>query len=298
LFGWAKVQDLDQSRIAVVLFLVWPASAANLNNAQSNPLLLGLMLTATACAARQRWTWAAILTAAASWLKVYPIALALLFCLLEPRRFAGRFVLALLGVGMALPFACQRPDFVLSQFASWSECLARRGDLPWPDWLLFRNFRLLLHVWGWTLDARRFQAIQLAAAFGVAALVWGGRQRLHALQAFDLACCWMTVFGSATESSTYLLLMPSLALALTRSPQAIAPVRVALGVSYGLFLICHAAAWFPFARAFHSLGLQPLAGCIFTVIVAASAWRTAHLSSNSLLVPSHPVLGVEQSAAA
>jgi hypothetical protein len=118
-------------------------------------------------------------------------------------------------------------------------------------------------------------AIQLLTAAGIALAClarrlsdrlqeMGDPQRPLLALLLALGCCWMTVFGPAAESSTYVLLAPAAAWALLeawRSPQSVW-VRVGAAVSYGLLLLPQVMAWFPFGRSFHTLGPQPLAGLL------------------------------------
>ena len=51
-------------------------------------------------------------------LKAYPVALAMLFAVAEPRRFGPRFAAALV-LALALPFAFQSPGYVAGQYQDW-----------------------------------------------------------------------------------------------------------------------------------------------------------------------------------
>src|SRR5262249_18562604 len=90
-----------------------------------------------------------------------------------------------------------------------------------------------------------------------------------------LGCCWMTVFGPASESATYLLLAPSLAWALLevwtagRSPWA----RGWLAVSFGLLVVTYMSCWFPGGARLQAFGLQPLAGMMYFAYLFADQFR-------------------------
>src|SRR5579872_3239111 len=78
-----------------LLFLaLLPLALSSLNNAQPNPLVIGLLLATAAAAARDHWNRAALWMGLAVALKVYPLAFGLLLAAAYPRRFALRLVLA------------------------------------------------------------------------------------------------------------------------------------------------------------------------------------------------------------
>ncbi len=85
-----------------------------------------------------------------------------------------------------------------------------------PD--MYRDCWLLLRFAHVPLPRPLYLPLQLTMAAGVAAVVLAGRLRrwppaelLRRL--FDLGCCWMILFGPATENSTYILVAPTCAFA-------------------------------------------------------------------------------------
>src|SRR5262249_53186674 len=123
-----------------------------------------------------------------------------------------------------------------------------------------------------------YLAIQLVtAAFFAALCVLGkragwARDRLLGT-ALGLGCCWMTVFGAAAESCTYILLAPPLAYATLEALQqrSSSALRALVIASYVLFTINEAAVWFPFGRQVHSLGVHAAAGLLLTIALAGTA---------------------------
>ena len=260
---------LSRAERGILFLLVVPLSVGSLHNGQSNVLVLGLVLAAVAGVAVERWWLAGACLAVACLFKVYPVALGLLLAAVYPRRFAGRWLVAI-GLALALPFLCGQPGYVAGQWARWVTSLWVDDDRQgWPAAQTYRDLRLLCRVWLVPLTAQGYLAIQVAVGGGMAALClagrWAGwpRRRLLSL-VLALGCCWMTVFGPATESCTYILLAPSLAWALLESwgeprrPWARA-VRL---TSYGLFVLAQAALWFPGGSEVGKYGLQPLAGLL------------------------------------
>jgi hypothetical protein len=257
---------------AVVFLLVLPLAAGNLHNGQSNALVLGLLLTATAAVARQRWNLAAVAVAVAVLFKLYPVALGLLFAAAYPRRFALRFALALT-VGLALPLILQRPSYALGQYAEWAHHLANdhRQNLT-PD-LWYRDARSLLMTAGVGVSERAWVLIELAAAaLCAAAAVRAGSLAHSARLPFALGCFWMTLFGPATEPATYLLLAPTAAWAVVDVWEARrgSVLRGFVLAAHGLFAASVVVMWFPVGRLPWVQELRPAAAVLLLIAVLAS----------------------------
>ncbi len=260
-------------RRAVLFLLVVPLSVGSLNNGQSNPLVIGLLLATVAGATGGRWNLASACLALACLLKVYPMALGLLLMAFFPRRFAGRFVLAL-GVGLALPFLLQRGDYVLAQYDAWLRVLAHDDRMGQPLVACYRDLAQLCRLVGLPLSRGVYEAIEVTGGLGVLALCWWGqargwsrRQLLGA--ALVLSTCWMTLLGPATESCTYILLAPALGWAVqdVSVGGASRAVRGLVHGSYGLFTTAAVACWFPGGPRWHALGLQPLGALLLLAAV-------------------------------
>jgi hypothetical protein len=93
---------------AILFLLIAPLCIGNLNNGQSNILIVGLLLAAQAAVMEDRWNLAGFCLALACLFKIYPIALALLLILHFPRQLGLRFVGMVLA-GLLLPFLLQNP---------------------------------------------------------------------------------------------------------------------------------------------------------------------------------------------
>jgi hypothetical protein len=198
-------------------WLLLPLAISSLNNGQANPLVIGVLLIAVAAAQRGRWSLTALALAVAILFKLYPIAVALLLLMVYARQLGWRLGL-LLVLGAVLPLVLQDPPYVVRQYEAWFAKLVRedRSQRLLPD--MYRDCWLLLRWAQVPLPRPFYLPLQLAAAAGIAAVVLLGRLRhwatadlLHHL--FDLACCWMILFGPATENSTYILIAPTCAFA-------------------------------------------------------------------------------------
>ncbi len=160
--------------------------------------------------------WAAIFIAGACFLKIYPIALALLLIVTCPRRFTMRFLAAIV-VGAALPFVMQNPLWVARQHVNWWVSLCIDDRTQWAPEIGYRDLWLLIRFYKLPISYSGYVVIQLGIAAAAAAICmaarWrAGRPRLEVLStAMGLAACWMTICGPTTEGSGYILLAPTLA---------------------------------------------------------------------------------------
>lgn len=272
---------LAPNEAAAVFLLVIPLAIGSLNNAQSNPLVIGLMLIAVASVMGGRWTLAAAAVTVATCFKLYPIALGLLLAVLQPKRFAWR-LLVCLAVGALLPFILQRAGYVIEQYSSWSRYLVTedRQNGPIGDW--YRDFRAVWRLYIGRMSARHYLLIELAAAAAIAAIVLLGRlqrwpQNVLLIFVLGLGCCWMTVLGPATESPTYVLLAPSIAWMLVwlDDQTAARPWRIAYGVVFALFTASQAALWFGSQGKWFRDRIQPLpiAGSLMLFVLLIDAAR-------------------------
>jgi len=242
-------------------------------------LLTGLMLAGTAAAGRERWNWAAVFIAAACLLKIYPIALALLFIVAFPRRFLPRF-LVVLAAGLALPFLLQDPWWVARQHVNWwtSLCIDDRTqrplDVSYRDlWLLIRCYQLPVSYSGYVV-------IQLAIGAAIAAICmaarwWAVRARLEVLNtAMGLGACWMTVCGPTTEGGGYILVAPTLAWACMESWRGRWPmwIRGLLLASAAAFAVGGLVSLGSNAGILMAYGPHPIGGLL---LLTALAWEYA-----------------------
>jgi glycosyl transferase family 87 len=271
------------SSLYLPLLLLLPLSLGNLNNGQASLLVIGLLLNACLAIETRKWTLGAFLIAAATFFKIYPLVIGLLFIVIYPRRLGARLLLSLLVLWL-LSLVLQKPQYVLEQYRDWFASLGadqRRvsGALgTWRDfWLLLRIVRVPITVFGYAI-------LQLAAGGAIAVFCWWARHVNHWQErgllwmTFTLGCLWITLFGPSTELSTYVFLAPSLAFAVaaawqSRKSDARRPDTSCLWLSatYLLFIVADALnAWVPVIRQNNYLhALQPIAALSFTAFVFA-----------------------------
>lgn len=255
----------------VAAFLIIPS----FNNGQVNVLIVGCLLLALANVERDRFVRAAAWVAFASFFKVYPLAVGLLFCAVKP-RFALRLLPAL-ALAALLPFACQRPDYVAGMHRAFVDFLELEGQyrlmLDRPPW----DWTILLRTW---LDVRVpggvTKMVSAMAGLIFAALVWRARRASDpAPFAFGLGCVWMTLFGPATENATYTLIAPSVALLFLGRPRPVAFAALAL------FALPILRGLFPSGDVLPLRTAQPLGAMVLLIALLRDAFADRRNASGS-----------------
>jgi hypothetical protein len=282
--AWLRIEgNAPGERAALAWVLLLPLSVGDLFNGQANPLVIGLLMLAVLACRRERWMTGALCVGVATYFKVYPLAMGLLLAVLHPRKLPWRLALALVAI-FALSLVLQRPAYVLEQYFNWVHSLPRDPRRTenyfgtYRDfWLLLRVLRIPISVEGWAL---------LQAASGATLAVY-----LHLLQrrsapaakldflALTLGTCWMLLFGPATESATYVILAPPLALAWLRWRGERHTRRYEVGgaVCYAVLIASQMlTSWRHQYQNPYTHLIQPVGAMIFTATVIAYGWRDGH----------------------
>lgn len=246
--AWARVTVPAVPWPALAL-LVLPLSIGNFHNGQLNPIVCALMLGGVVAFTRDRYWLAAAVVAAATMFKIYPLSLGLLLCVVEPRRFAPRLVLAL-AAGLALPFALQSREFVCEQYRLWWVWLQLDDRTYQSMGRGYHDFQKLLTRWGLPTSLEAYRVMEMAAGALAAGFVLGGRlmrwdraKQVHACAVLGLT--WCTLFGPSTESATYMLLAPVAAFAAIVVTGRPLWERVWVRGCYMLLLSANVIQWFP-----------------------------------------------------
>ena len=261
---------------ALVFLLVWPLLLQNVNNGQANPHLIGLALWAVADLAQGRLWRSAAMLAAAFVIKPYILALAGLLVLIEPRLILRLIVTV--GATLLLPYAVQSTAYVNQQYQSWFRHTMAddRSHGPLPQ--AYRDLQLLLRVYLQPIARSTYQLTEIAAGLLMAGVIATGRylnrppKELLTI-AVTLSCCWMTVFGPASEGCTYLLLGPAAVISTILNPGYLSRSAVAL-----LVAVC-AASLFPNDYRVQTLGVHPIAGLIVLGVTIRQCLRWRNRSS-------------------
>lgn len=177
-------------------------------NGQSTLIITGLMILAAADVGDKRWWRAAILLALAFAFKPVAIVLLLLVAAIHPQMM-WRLTICLIVVAIA-PYLTQRPDYVTSQLVACfenSRIAFSKGETGhWAQ--LFG----MLKVVGLDLPSPVQQAGRLTAAVATLAACWFAARRLpparYTFYLYSLAACYLMLFNSRTEGSTYAMVGP------------------------------------------------------------------------------------------
>jgi hypothetical protein len=263
--------SIKPQRSGIVFLLMLPLALGNIDISQANPLVAGLIMLAIAAVYTEHWNWAAFCVAIATLFKIYPIAVALLICVIAPRRFTWRFFIALFLFSL-LPFLFQNWSFVSQQYNAWIATRIADNRRNWPVEKLPLDLWFIVH---WLLhlpiSQKAFTLIQLGSAAAIAAFCaysdwrrWNPNRVL--IGVFCLSAVWMTLCGPATESYTYLLLAAPAIFALLESwhLNQVFWIRFWVWLSFSLqFLAVARASFMPHFKPFWILAILPISALIF-----------------------------------
>jgi Glycosyltransferase family 87 len=257
----------------IVYLLLVPLVLGNLDTGQANPTVIGLVLLAVAAVPAERWGVAALCVAAATYLKIYPLAVGLILMLMAPRRLGWRLFLALVVLGI-LPFLFQHWSYVSQQYHEWittrstdDRLLYPIKDVPLDLWFLLVRFGHL------PIPGFVYSAFQLLSGGTIALFclvgVWKDwpKERLLA-GILALVCIWMTLCGPATELQTYILLAPVVVLTLIDALPSSRPLWLRTGLAVVCLLMVLAVArtnFLPSQKGLWILTIQPVAAILFLV---------------------------------
>ena len=262
---------IKPERNGIAYLLLTPLAIANIDISQANPLVAGLLMLSISAVHWERWNWAAICVALATFFKIYPLAVGLLICVIAPGRFAWRLFSTLFLLAL-LPFLFQHWSYVSQQYSAWiaTRTAENRGNwpvekLPLDLWFIIRwVFRL-------PVPQKAFTLVQLGSATAIAAFcavgTWKKWHRERVLVGiFCLSAIWMTLCGPATESYTYMLLASPSLLALVHSLNSSQGfwMRTLVWVSVALqFLAVTRSSFLPHFKPFWILAAFPTSAILF-----------------------------------
>jgi len=263
--------DVPKHLRGLVFLLILPIAAGNLDSGQANPIVVGLLMIGVAGACAGRWTIAAIAVAGAFYWKIYPITLGMLLVLVAPVKFGWRFVLALLVMGL-LPFLFQNQDYVVRQYQQWVETRMVDNRLTYPIVIAPLDlWFLLVRIGHLPLSETGYHILRLAGGAAIAGFCLYGRWKAWPKERilaglFSLACVWMLLLGPASESLTYLILVPAAAIGVVESFsfRMHSAARIAAVIGYGFLLLAILrVGFFSKWQDAWQLALQPVGALFF-----------------------------------
>jgi hypothetical protein len=255
----------------IVYLLLVPLVLGNLDTGQANPTVIGLVLLAVAAVPTERWSVAAFCVAAATYLKIYPLAVGLILFLMAPRRLGWRLLVALLVLAI-LPFLFQHWSYVSQQYHEWISTRSaddRRlypiKDVPLDLWFL------LVRLGHLPIPGFVYSVFQILSGGAIALFCLVGvrkdwpKERLLA-GILALVCIWMTLCGPSTELQTYILLAPAVVLTLIDTSPSSRPLWLRGGLLVVCLLMVLAVArtsFLPSQKGLWILTIQPVAAILF-----------------------------------
>ena len=283
--AWLRRERAGPAAMAAAFLLMLPLCAGNVNNGQINMLVFVLAAGGVLAARGERWNVAALLLAAAGFVKIYPLAVGLLLAALFPRQLLWRLGLALAGL-FALSLVLQRPAYAWGEYHSWFTVLGGDNRLDTDIYESWRDFGFLLRASGVPLSDGAYRVMEAASGVALAVFLWAGqrwgrweRERLLTGVLY-LGCAWMLLFGPATEAATYVLLALPVSAALVAAWKADGRARWALLAAYVLLLVTDlVGSWFHgWTHHLYTRAQQPVAALIFAGVVVwwlCAAGKTA-----------------------
>ena len=153
-------------REAWFLGLTMLGSMSGIWSGQSNSLLLALVIFASVAIKRQSWWMASTLLAMAVFIKIWPIAVALLLMACWPKQLSWRFAVVCAALAF-LPFLTRPFSVVVAQYQEWYTSLMCSQQHRWPGfrdaWTIWENLWPPVSLGG-------YHVLQLASSIPV--LLW------------------------------------------------------------------------------------------------------------------------------
>ncbi|MEI8380647.1 MAG: glycosyltransferase family 87 protein [Planctomycetota bacterium] len=207
-FRLARLLSRDDRWFMIATLASAGTGAGCVRNGQSTLMIAGLMMLATVDLKDQKWWRATVLLSLAFAFKPVSIVLILLVAAIYPQML-WRLAIGMSAVGVA-PFLTQRPDYVISQFVACyqnSRIAFSVGETGhWAQ--LFG----MLKVAGLDLPSPVQQIGRLTAAVATLGVCWIAVRRLPANRSafylYAISACYLMLFNSRTEGSTYAMVGP------------------------------------------------------------------------------------------
>jgi hypothetical protein len=268
---WTIFPGAVRRYAGIIYLLIIPFALGNLDIGSSNPLLIGLLMFAVAAVRVQRWGCAALCVAIATSLKIYPLAVGFLICVIAPRQYGWRLFVALLLSALA-PFLFQHWSYVFDQYHAWISTRSADNRLNYPINYAPLDLWFLLHWVGHLpVPPLFYTLLQVGGGAAVAVVCAWGKLKGWAIDRlliglFCLASIWMMLLGPATESWTYVLLAPPLILVLVHMFSDSSSIWLKGWVLAAFILQLFAVARTSFVTGFKPLWIfsaQPLSALLF-----------------------------------
>ncbi len=208
------------NREAMFLTLSLIPSLSGLWSAQSNALILAVILLGMAALGRAKWWQAAWLLAIPVFIKIWPLAVVLMLIMRWGQPLMRRFGVACVGLA-AVPFLTRSWSIVWRQYHDYYLSLVGPMQGRWPGyrdaWMIWEH----LHA---PVDPRVYSVLQAISLAAVIAWCYWQAHRLPRDKQFLAAVlsiwsAWQLFLGPGSERLTYGLIAPAVAWAVLISFQ-------------------------------------------------------------------------------
>jgi hypothetical protein len=181
-------------------------------SAQSNALILALLLWGAVAALQGRWWRAGLLLALPVHIKIWPLLAGALLALRWPKKLVGPLAAAIAGLAL-VPFLSKSPSYVLATYQEWIQCLTQRL-LHGQRYIGYRDAWTIWEAFG-TPTKFAYHALQAALGLAVCgACYWQLRRGKSAAawiaSTLGLWGALQLLVGPGTERMTYGLIAPAL----------------------------------------------------------------------------------------
>ena len=196
---------------AVFLGLALAVSVRSFWAAQCNTLIVALACLAVCDLAARRYWSAALWLAIPVYIKVWPIALAMLLMASRPVALIPRFLACCVVLG-AIPFAAQTPEFVIQQYSQFFSGLTG----PMQVRHIYRDAWTIWEFFASPVPERGYKLLQLATAgLTLVFTLWQTLGQSDFRRALLSVVCawsvWQLVFGPGSERNTFCIITPLIA---------------------------------------------------------------------------------------
>jgi len=258
--------------------LIVVATGASARNGQTNLHLAGLMLHACADLIDRRWWRATLLLWGGMLAK--PVALVMILLVGALYRGMRLPLLAGLAIFTCLPFLHPDPSYAYEQYRLALEKLSRSAQ---PGAKPYDDFVGLLRSFGVTLPQAFRTGLAMVMALVTLGLAWLGRRRGGAVQGAwvlaALAAAYLMLFNPRTETNSYVILAPWLAMLAT-----IAIFERRDRLTFAVFVIgCLALGCDNYGRPFHEATRSLLKPAVATLFLLYLGLRVRTLDRRPLL---------------
>lgn len=211
---WPKVT------LGALLCVTIIGATRSLYSAQSNALLLALVLLAVVEIIHRRWWRVALCLALPVHIKIWPLAIAALLLLRYPRELVLRWS-AFVAILAAAPLLTHPPVYVVKYYGMWQSCLAER-QMEAQRWPGYRDAWTLWETTVGPIDKHIYTAVQLGAAALLAGWCLFAKfkrydERTVLWMTVNLWTVWQMFLGPGSERLTVIIVAPCAAWLLLKS---------------------------------------------------------------------------------